>query len=184
MGLLGIVLLFVIFALTMPSIFSTRLALVRGASMGDALPGGSLAFINSVHTSDIDIGDIITFEAPWTSDLTVSHRVIEIGSSGFVTKGDANKEKDPVVIPVENVYGLVSWHIPYLGYAFSGISSTASNIWGFFLMVIVPSGALLGILARDLNFMYNPGKRRARLLKRRRDRIKKRAPHSWMLSRA
>ncbi|MCK5644158.1 MAG: signal peptidase I, partial [Gammaproteobacteria bacterium] len=142
---------------------------------------GSLAAMSPVNPADIKVGDIISFNPPWDEDVIVSHRVVQVLDNGFVTKGDAVEDSDPFVIPKGNVIGRVSWNIPYVGYALNDVRRFASSIWGFCLVIVLPAMVVLGSALRDANFMYNPGKRRARLLKKRAERLKKRSPRSWQL---
>jgi len=181
---LGLVVLFVIFAIILPSAFSTRLAIVRSSSMEPALPAGALAVMSPVDPANIEVGQIIAFHPPWDEDATVSHRVVEILSNGFVTKGDAVEDQDPFVIPEESVISSVSWHIPHVGYALNDLRRFASSVWGFCVAIVLPSMLVFGSAIRDVNFSLSPGKRRARLLKKREERLKKRAPRSWQLRRA
>lgn len=183
---MGLVLVaaFAIFALILPSAFSTRLAIVRSNSMSPAMPAGSLAILTPVDPAAIEVGDIIAFNPPWDRHVTVSHRVVEVRSNGFVTKGDAVEDPDAFIIPPESVIGTVSWHISYVGYPLNDIGNFARSIWGFGLLIVLPAMIVFGSAMRDANFMYSPGKRRARLLKKREERLKKRAPGSWRLRRA
>lgn len=183
---MGLVLVaaFAIFALILPSAFSTSLAIVRSNSMSPAMPAGSLAILTPVDPAAIEVGDIIAFNPPWDRRVTVSHRVAEVRSNGFVTKGDAVEDPDAFIIPPESVIGTVSWHIPYVGYPLNDIGNFARSIWGFGLLIVLPAMIVFGSAIRDANFMYSPGKRRARLLKKREERLKKRAPGSWRLRRA
>lgn len=179
--LVGIVLVLVvmvaILAILLPSIFAHGLAIVYSASMAPAMPAGSLAITGPVDPNTIEVGDIIAFNPPWDEDVTVSHRVVDViegESPAFVTKGDANEDPDPFVIPEENVIGRVSFHIPYVGYPLVEIRRFASSVWGFYLLIVLPSMVIFGSAARDMNFKYSPGKRRVRVLKKREDRLKKR----------
>ena len=178
--LVGIVLVLVvmvaIFAILLPSFFAPGLAIVYSASMAPAMPAGSLAITEPVDPTTIEVGDIIAFNPPWDPDpdVTVSHRVVEILSTGFVTKGDANEDPDPFRIGAEDVVARVRFHIPYVGYPLVEIRRFASSVWGFCLLIVLPAMVIFGSAARDMNFKYSPGKRRARVLKKREDRLKKR----------
>jgi signal peptidase I len=68
---------------------------VDGTSMLPTLEGGDLVVIQNVPLNDIHVGDIIVYNYLCsTSGLSVVHRVIQITSSGLVTKGDNNPEPD------------------------------------------------------------------------------------------
>ena len=176
---LVLVVLFAIFAIILPSAFSSSLAIVRSSSMEPALPAGSLAMVGPVDTDSIEVGDVIAFNPPWDPGITVTHRVVEVRSDGFVTKGDASEDPDPFVIPAADVIGRPSWHIPYIGYALSHIGSFARSIWGFALLIVLPAVVIFASAIRDVTPMYRLGMRRARSLKKREQRLKRRAPASW-----
>ena len=99
--------------------FGWRLDAVYSGSMEPELNVGGIVITRPVAAEYIAVGDIITFYCPLNEKLT-SHRVIAVeenSSSQFRTKGDANEDADPFVVPAENVVGKVCFHIPYLGYA-------------------------------------------------------------------
>lgn len=176
---LALMALVAIFAILVPSVFSTRLAIVYSGSMEPALPAGSLAVSQPVDPTTIQVGDIIAFDPPWDprAGVIVSHRVIGViddDSLGFITKGDANEDPDPLPVYVNNVKSKVLFHIAYVGYPLVAIRQFASSIWGFGLLIVLPALIIFGSAARDLNLKYNPGKRRDRILKRRENRLKKR----------
>jgi signal peptidase len=98
--------------------FGWRLDAVMSGSMEPELKVGGLVITRPVESQNIKIGDTITFYCPLSKKMT-SHRVILVSSSTlsyFRTKGDANEDPDPFIVPVQNVVGKVCFHIPYLGY--------------------------------------------------------------------
>jgi signal peptidase I len=91
---------------------------VLSGSMEPQLKVGGLVITRPVESKDIEVGDTITFYCPLNKGMT-SHRVIAVESgtlSYFRTKGDANEDPDPFIVPVQNVAGKVCFHIPYLGF--------------------------------------------------------------------
>jgi signal peptidase len=92
---------------------------VFSGSMEPQLKVGGVVVTRPVEAGDIMVGDIITFYSPLNEKLT-SHRVIAVGDGSplnFQTKGDANEDADPFVVPAQNVVGKICFHIPYLGFA-------------------------------------------------------------------
>ena len=175
------------FALVLPSVFSTGLAIVYSSSMEPAMPKGSLAAASPVDPRSLRVGDIIAYHNPRNPKVTVSHRIVEVmdgESVGFRTKGDANEVPDSYVVPAENVVGRVTWHIPHIGFALDEIMHFVRTAWGLGFLIGLPVVIIFGSTIRDVNFMHSPRKRRARLLKKRAERLKRRAPRSWQLSRA
>lgn len=89
-------------------------------SMYPVITPGSLLIINPVPPQDVKIGDIIEFHAPWDKGTLYAHMVVGIysenGSLYFRTRGVANPVDDPAKVPGNEVVGIVTYHIPYLGY--------------------------------------------------------------------
>ncbi|MDM8000647.1 MAG: signal peptidase I [Dehalococcoidia bacterium] len=106
----------VVLALLAPH-FGWRADTVLSGSMEPALPVGSVQVTRPVAPERIQVGDIITFRSP-TNGKLMSHRVaaVEAGESyQFRTKGDANEDVDPYLIPAENVVGRVCFKVAHVG---------------------------------------------------------------------
>lgn len=58
-------------------------------------------------------GDIIMYKR---GDSCITHRVIGREGKRYVTKGDANKEKDPAPVEPGEITGKVVGSVPYAGY--------------------------------------------------------------------
>lgn len=106
-------------------------------SMSPAIPRGSLIIVRQVMPQELNTGDVITFTNPADQDQTVTHRIIKkqfVGNApAFITKGDANKEADPLITGGE-VVGRVETHIAGAG---TIIKSLASPL-GIGLFIILP----------------------------------------------
>jgi signal peptidase len=120
LGLAVVILLMAASAFTLLcSCFGWHVDVVFSGSMDPALKVGSMVLTRPVKAEDLNVGDIVTFYSPLNGELT-SHRVVDIESGpslGFHTKGDANEEVDPLIVPAENVVGTICLQVPYLGYA-------------------------------------------------------------------
>jgi signal peptidase len=117
-GLALVVLLMtmVVLALLAPH-FGWRADTVLSGSMEPALPVGCVQVTKPVEPAEIKVGDIITFRSP-TNGKLMSHRVaaVEEGESyQFRTKGDANEDVDPYLVPSENVVGRVCFKVAHVG---------------------------------------------------------------------
>jgi signal peptidase I len=109
---------------------------VYSGSMRPAMKVGGVVITRPATTDNIKIGDIITFNSPHGDALT-SHRVVAIEkgpTGGFQTKGDANEDVDPFIVPGEKVVGVVCFHLPYLGY----LASFMKTRIGLLLTICVP----------------------------------------------
>ena len=121
---------------------------VFSGSMEPRLKVGGMAITHPVEAEDIKVGDIITFYPPQSEKLT-SHRIISVegGSSlQFRTKGDANDDADPFVVPAQGVVGKVWLHIPYLGYAIQFVKTPL----GFLLTLCLPGLIIIGMEIRNI----------------------------------
>ena len=120
---------------------------------------GSIALIKPA--SSYKIGDIITFEGNFKDargkKIPVSHRIVEMrverGNPIYITKGDANEERDSKEVPQSQVVGKVYLTIPYLGYAIE----TARTTYGFLALIIIPAGIIMweqfGKIVREVKKM-------------------------------
>jgi len=178
---LVLLVLLTVVLVVLPAVFSSSLAVVYSGSMAPEISTGALAWMEPVDPATIEVGDIIAFNPPWMEpDVIVSHRVIEVikgETLAFSTKGDANEDPDWDVIPADNVVARVSFNLPNMGSLLLRIGQYTKSKIGFVLFIAVPTVLLIGSAMRDMNFMLNPRKLRARQLKKMMERRKKRRFH-------
>jgi len=167
---LGLLFLAAILLVVLPAVFASSLAVVFSGSMAPEMPVGALVWMEPVDPAQIKVGDIIAFNPPWDEpDVTVSHRVIEVVDGetlAFSTKGDANENPDWDVIPADNVVARVSFNLPNMGYLLLRVGQYTKGRIGFVFFIAVPTVLLIGSAMRDMNFMLNPRKIRARQQKK------------------
>lgn len=119
-ALLLLTLLLALAVLAVPrSLGAVPLTILTG-SMEPAMPPGTLAIVRPVDASQVDVGDVVTYQ--WASDdpALVTHRVTELahtsdGSTFLTLQGDNNNHEDPPVVP-EQVMGEVVYAVPYFGW--------------------------------------------------------------------
>ena len=149
--ILAIVLFVVISILPIPENY--KLLTVLSGSMEPAIKTGSVVVIkpsplDSEHLTgqagDYKIGDIITFGEMTKTKTPTTHRIIDTeiisGEVYYITKGDANNAEDSNKISESKVIGKVLFSVPYAGYAVAA----AKKPIGFFLLVIIPCGIIIG----------------------------------------
>lgn len=115
-----------------------RLYVVQSGSMSPTISTGSIAVTDQTrqNSSDLKVGDIITFSGMNEDDIPITHRIVEITEdNGYITKGDANDSPDSRVIYPREVLGKVLFSIPLLGYPV-GFAKTQT---GFVLMIAIPA---------------------------------------------
>lgn len=90
------------------------------ASMEPDIQQGSLLLVCHVQISDLKEGDVLVFHAPWDNSMVYAHEIVSIvhqnGTEYFKTAGINNPVADPALVPASDVMGIVSYHVPYLGY--------------------------------------------------------------------
>jgi len=111
--------------------------IVKSGSMEPVVHTGAVAFVDR-KDREPEIGDIITFRLGegGKEDVLVTHRVVGTEEGGYVTKGDANEERDPFSVTREQVIGTYRYQIPKVGYFMAGLDEktlTAVVFWIFFL---------------------------------------------------
>lgn len=111
-GILYILVL--IYLLTfIPSFWGHKPLVVISGSMEPTLKVGSLLYYHDKNLDDFEQGDVLVYKS---KNHIISHRVVENLDGGFITKGDANKTNDSIIVNDEQVLGEgTNWCIPYLG---------------------------------------------------------------------
>jgi len=98
---------------------STPLVVVTSDSMVPALERGYLLVLQHQSPEDIDVGDVIVYNAEWHSTAPVVHRVILIeyvdGEYRYYTQGDNNDSQDPDYRTYDDIVGVVVFDIPWIG---------------------------------------------------------------------
>lgn len=86
--------------------------IVLSGSMEPRIKTGGIVFTDTSRTNP-QPGDIITYRI---GDTRITHRVIRKENSEYITKGDANKEADALLVEKGQIEGTVIFSLPYLGY--------------------------------------------------------------------
>jgi len=135
-GAIGIIIILLVISV-FPITGNYKVMVVQSGSMEPAIKTG--AIVMAKPSAEYGIGDIITFTAADSGRTNITHRIVEIKSTGgrtsFITKGDANNGQDSSEIPQENVLGKVFFTVPYLGY----VVHTAKQPYGFVALVVIPA---------------------------------------------
>lgn len=117
---------------------------VTSDSMAPTVESGDVVVVTS---GPVERGDVVTYRAPTPGRAApsghVTHRVVAIeerpGGTVLRTKGDANADPDPYVVPETDVVGSVEFAVPYLGH----LLAAARTRLGAVLLVAVPGVALI-----------------------------------------
>lgn len=129
--------------------------IIASGSMTPTMDPGDIAIVAKVPTDTIKPGDIIQYITP---DMTVIHRVIDIGGSEnskvFVTKGDANNAPDDPVLQ-NQVLGKVVFTIPKLGWVSVYLKTAFAEIITFFINNMAVAYTTLGIIVAGSLFGFH-----------------------------
>jgi signal peptidase len=131
-----------------------RLVSLTTGSMAPFIPPGTAVITQK--TGIYHENDIITYQEINPSSgnrlpSTITHRIIKKvdAKEGYVyiTKGDANKIPDPVIVKSDQIMGKVIYKIPYLGYLIKYMQSPP----GFIALIVFPAFLLV---YNELSFLY------------------------------
>jgi signal peptidase len=126
-----------------------RVDAVLSGSMEPKLKTGAVVITQPADPEAIAVGDIITFRPTTVGENTISHRVLGIERSSslyFRTKGDANEDPDPFIVPAQNLAGRICLHIPFLGY----VTQFVKTPLGFSLALVIPGLLIVGLCMRNV----------------------------------
>ena len=113
-------------AYVVPSLLGYQRYIITGGSMTGTYDKGSVVFEQVVPSSDLEVGDVITYLPPPSSGVTnlVTHRLVRAhtgadGTTTYRTKGDFNPSKDPWTFTLDHAQQpVVRFHVPYIGWFF------------------------------------------------------------------
>ena len=115
--------------------------IVRSGSMEPAVEVGDVIVTRTVHPTQVDVGDVITFSDPTRAGELVTHRTQRVEQQGsriaFVTKGDANGGVERWTIDRSGTVGLLIFRLPSVGYALSWAGEPVTRL------ALVLAGAIL-----------------------------------------
>jgi signal peptidase len=112
-----------------PAALGLQRYVIVGDSMGGAYARGSLVLEEVVPTTELERGDVITYDPPAGTGPAgvVTHRIVRIsepvaGRLVFQTKGDANRTSDPWKFTLGPTQARAVLAIPLVGYVYAGLS--------------------------------------------------------------
>lgn len=119
-----------------------ELKIVQSGSMEPTIPTGSLVIVAPVE--QYQVNDVVTFGSGRVSEVPTTHRIvgdqIQNGELRYITKGDANEERDAGFLDPNKIIGKVVLSIPFLGY----LIDFARQPIGFILLIALPALMVIG----------------------------------------
>jgi len=107
---------------------------IGGASMEPAIHVGAAVVITPVDPQELAIGDVVSLQVG-EARTTFTHRIVDVVDRGdgrwIRTKGDANAEPDPTLVPATAVIGRVDLAIPLMGYLIVLLSAPVGVLFVF-----------------------------------------------------
>jgi signal peptidase I len=109
-----------------------RALVIGGGSMEPSIGRGALVLALPAQPDRYAIGDVVTVQQGASTPYT--HRIVrltELAGAPYVeTKGDANAQPDPAIVPTAAIIGTIAVSLPLLGYL-SLVLGTAMGLAGF-----------------------------------------------------
>jgi signal peptidase len=126
---------------------------IGGRSMEPAVPLGAAVVIEPVDPATLGAGDVVSLRAGPQNAL-FTHRIVAVvdrpDGRWLRTRGDANGEDDPTLVPVGGVVGRVEAVIPLAGYLIALMSVPTGLVFVIGLLAtLLAAGWLLESLASD-----------------------------------
>jgi signal peptidase I len=136
----------VVVARIIPMLTGGATFVIGGGSMEPTIPLGAVVLDVPVAHDQLAVGDIVTVQVGEQKAI-FTHRIVRLvpRSDGLwiQTKGDANPDNDPSIIPATSVVGRVDTVIPYAGFALTLLSTGQGVLFLLALAVMLLAGAWL-----------------------------------------
>lgn len=125
---IGVLVLLVSVCAVVPRLAGGEPYTILTGSMRPAYPPGTLVAVRHVPFEQIEVGDVITFQAKPGEPTVITHRVVDTttnaaGERRLITKGDANGSLDDATVQPAQVRGRLWYSLPALGRVNTLISS-------------------------------------------------------------
>ena len=128
-ALLVAVVVLALILIVVPKVAGATPLTVLTQSMEPLYPPGTLIYVLPVKTSEIRLGDVITYQIESGKPAVISHRVIAInspahGERSFILKGDNNSDPDQAAVLPVQVRGRLWYSVPLLGWVNSAVGGS------------------------------------------------------------
>lgn len=145
-ALILLVLATVAIARVIPAVTGGATFVVGGGSMEPTIPLGAVVIATPVDVDGLAVGDVVSVSIG-EQHTVFTHRITRIvqvhGEPWIETKGDANEDVDPSIIPASAIIGRVGASLPYAGYAVRLLGTAQGVLFLLALGVLVLAAAWL-----------------------------------------
>ena len=101
------------------NIIGFRTFTILTGSMYPKINPGDIVVVVNKNKVNLNKNDVITFRA---NNTIITHRIVDIKDSTYITKGDNNDVVDPFTVTDEDILGKVLFKIPKLGHLLEFLS--------------------------------------------------------------
>lgn len=155
-AVLALVALLAIVVVVVPFVTGAKPYTVLTGSMVPHYSPGTLVVVKPADVSEINLGDVITYQLESGRPEVVTHRVVAVGAAAdgeplFITRGDANDADDPEPVMPVQIVGKLWYAVPYVGWINNVVTGEA-RAWALPIIVaglFVYGMATIVIGARD-----------------------------------
>ena len=134
---------------------------IGGGSMEPTIGLGAAIIVRPVAAADLAVGDIVSMQVG-DARTTFTHRIVAVVDRAdgrwIRTKGDANAEPDPTLVPATDVIGRVEFAIPLAGYLLALLSLPMGVM---FVIGLAATLLAMAWLLESLELDQRPARRRA-----------------------
>lgn len=111
---------------TLPRLVGWQPTVITGGSMRPLIQAGDIVVTRPVSEGALVPGAVITFEDPTRPGSLVTHRVVEVTTTGLLrTRGDDNATDDSALVAPDSVRGRAVLRVPRLGMPLLWMQQTA-----------------------------------------------------------
>ena len=124
-------------SIVIPKLAGYNVYVVVSGSMEPAIPVGSIVYSKEVDPAQLQTGDVIVFTDPARGTTPITHRVVtnDTGTKTIITKGDANEREDANPVTYNHVIGIVTRHVPRIGFTAAMFTSLLGKVTAGLLLL-------------------------------------------------
>ena len=132
---------------------------VLSGSMEPAIKTGSIVVIKP--QGSYVKNDVISFRDPLQLNTIVTHRIdgLSLKKNNYITKGDANEDRDASEVAKGNILGKVIFTLPFAGFAAEFFKGKAGLLVVLMIAVVIIFNELLSIKNESFRMLKNRNKR-------------------------